>query len=260
MSNQLLFQMCEQQRRSLIDRHLFYVEQARKRLLSQFDDIGMDADRAADEWLERRSQRFDPDHDDPDAFCEAANDIGIEFYGLLSDMRERTYLSIVAGMFHEWEKQLREWLVNEIQRWHSGDTVASKVWSVHVDQTIDLLESIGWNVRNADYFHTLDACRLVVNVYKHGKGKSLDELRLNYPKFLVDPFKGFGGIFSDVHFRNHTHLMVNDEQFQEFSNAIVAFWKDVPENVYNLQITDVPDWLEKAIQKDRSGISQRIST
>src|SRR5437868_2508040 len=105
MSGYVLFQMWEPFRQSLIKGHLFYVEQARKRLLSRFDDIEADADRAAEEWLEQSGQHFDADRHDPCDFYEAANDVGIEFYGLLSDMREQTRLSVVAGMFHEWDKQ-----------------------------------------------------------------------------------------------------------------------------------------------------------
>ena len=252
MSGYVLFQMWEPFRQSLIKGHLFYVEQARKRLLSQFADIGSDADQAAEEWLEQSGQHFDPDRHDPGDFYEEAENLGIEFYGLLSELREQTYLSVVAGMFHEWDKQLRDWLAREIQHWHRGDNVTSKVWSADFGQIADLLESFGWEIRSTDYFHTLDACRLVVNVYKHGKGKSLDELRKNFPEYLGDPFNGSGGALSDTKYRDHTHLKVSDYQFQAFSDGIVAFWRDVPENVIESQITDVPDWFGKAILKDRA--------
>lgn len=252
MSRDVLVQMWEPFRQSLIKGHLFYVEQARQRLLSQFDDIGADADRAAEEWLEQSSQHFDPDRHDPGDFYEAANDVGIEFYGLLSDMREQTRLSVVAGMFHEWDKQLRQWLAREIQHWHWGGNATLKIWSADFGQIADLLESFGWNFRSADYFRTLDACRLVVNVYKHGEGKSLDELRNRFPEYLYDPFNGSGGALSDTKYRDHTHLKVSDDQFQTFSDAILAFWRDVPENVVDSQVIDVPDWFDKAILKDRA--------
>jgi hypothetical protein len=38
---------------------------------------------------------------------------------------------------------------------------------------MDLLESIGWTIREKAYYPHLDACHLVVNVYKHGRGASL---------------------------------------------------------------------------------------
>lgn len=257
MSGYVLFQMWGPFRQSLIKSHSFYVEQARKRLLSQFDDIEADADRAAEEWLDQRGQHFDPDRHDPGGLYERANDVGIEFYGLLSDMREQTRLSVVAGMFHEWDKQLRDWLVREIQHWHRGDNATLKVWSADFGQVVDLLESFGWNFRTADYFRTLDACRLVINVYKHGEGQSLDDLRNGFPEYLDDPFKDFGGTLSDTRYRDHTHLKVSDEQFQVFWDAILAFWRDVPENIFDSQLTDVPDWFGKAILKDRAEPQQK---
>jgi hypothetical protein len=43
---------------------------------------------------------------------------------------------------------------------------------------------------------------------------------------------------------------VANKQFQAFSEAIVAFWQDAPENVVSLQVAEVPDWFGKAIQVD----------
>lgn len=252
MSGFVLFQMWEPFRRSLIKSHLFYVEQARKRLLSQFEGIEADADRAAEEWLEQSGQYFDPDRHDPGDLYEAATDVGIEFYELLSDMREQTRLGVVAGMFHEWEKQLRDWLAREIRHWHRGDNIILKVWSADSGQIADLLESFGWKLRSTDYFRTLDACRLVVNVYKHGEGKSLEELRNGFPEYLEDPFKDVGVTSSNTRLRDHTQLKVSDDQFEAFSDAILAFWRAVPGNVVESQLTDVPDWFGKAILKDRA--------
>lgn len=258
MSNYVLFQMWGPYRQSLIKGHLFYVEQARKRLLSQFENIEADADQAAEEWLEQSGQHFDPDRHDPGDFYEAANDVGIEFYGLLSDMRMQTRLSVVAGMYHQWDKQFREWLAREIGHWHRGGNAVAEVWSKDFGKIADLLESLGWDIRSKDYFRTLDACRLLVNVYKHGEGTSLTDLKQRFPEYLEDPFKGAGGAFSDTRYRDHTHLQVSDDQLQAFSDAILAFWKDVPENILDSQLTDVPDWFEKALLKDRAN-SKHVS-
>ncbi len=256
MSDYALFQMWRPFREWLIRRHHFYVEQARKRLFSQFEDVEAEANKAADEWLEQAGARFDPDRHDPADFYEAANDVELEFYQLLSDMREQIRLSVTAGMFHEWDKQLRDWLVREIGHWHSGDNTKLKVWSAKFNQIVDLLESFGWKVRSASYFRALDACRLVVNVYKHGEGKSLADLSQSYPEYLYDPLREVGGELTGSEYCDHSKLRVSDKQFQVFSDAIVAFWKDVPEKIFKYQITNVPDWFEKAILKDRNGQRQ----
>lgn len=256
MSDYVLFQMWGPFRQSLIAGHQFYVEQARKRLLSQFDDIETEADKAAEIWLEKSSDRFDPDRHDPGDFYEAAYDVGIEFYTLLSAMRDQTRLSVVAGMFHEWDKQLRDWLVRQIQHWHHGGTAALKVWSADFLQIAELLEALGWPIRSTACFQSLDACRLVVNVYKHGKGKSLDDLKLKYPEYLRDTFSAVSGGFSGSEHRDHSDLKVSDAQLQAFSDAIVSFWQGVPENILKSEVTDLPGWLGNAILKERGGQKQ----
>jgi len=256
VSNYVLFQMWRPIRQSLIKGHLFYVEQARKRLLSQFDDMESEADRASEEWLEQRGRDFDPDRHDPGDIYEEAHYVGIEFYGLLSEMRDQTRLTVVAGMFHEWEKQLRGWLAREIERWHRGDSVALKVWSADFGEIAALLESFGWDLRSTDYFRALNVCRLVVNVHKHGEGKSLVDLTTKFPEYFDDPFKGADGALSKPKHRDHKHLKVSEDQFQTFSDAIVAFWRDVPENVIGSAITDPPEWFAKAILKDRTNKQQ----
>jgi hypothetical protein len=257
MGSYSLFQMWEPHRQSLITGHLFYVEQARKRLLSQFEDIEGEADKAAEAWLEENSHRFDPDRHDEGQFYEAAHDEGIEFYQLLSDMRDRTRLSVIAGMYHEWEKQLRKWLSDEIRHWHAGGIVQETVWKVDFGKLLEFLESLDWEVRSQTYFSKLDACRLVVNVYKHGKGNSLNDLKQSYPEYLRDPFSHIGGAFSGLNYLDYTHLSVFDDQLQGFSDAIVAFWKDVPKNIMNHENLKVPDWFAKAMLKDQKASSHQ---
>lgn len=256
MSSYVLFQMWGPFRQSLIDEHLFYVEQARKRLLSQFDDIEAEADKAAKDWLEQNQIRFNPDQDDPGSFYEDAYEKGCEFYQLLSDMRDSTHLSVVAGMFHAWDKQLRDWLVIEMRHWHNGNITRSKIWSVDFEQIVDFLESLGWIIRDEKYFGKLESCRLVTNVYKHGDGKSFQDLKEKHPEYLAGlP----GGTESRLLTRciDHTDLKVSDKQITDFSDAIVAFWQSVPENIFTSQVTSVPKWFEKAIQNDRKQHSAR---
>lgn len=251
MSNLVLFHMWESFRQFLITEHLLYVEQAKKRLLSQFDDIEKDADKAAEDWLERQWQYFNPDTDDPFDAYGKANDVGNEFYQMLTSMRDRTRLSVVAGMYHEWEKQLRNWMMDEVHHWHSGSEVDLKIWSKDVGHLFDLFENLGWNIRGAEYYRLLYACSLVVNVYKHGRGRSLINLKAKYPEYL-------GKLENDFPFmesRDYTSLIVNESQIQAFSSAIVSFWKDVPERIQATEEISAPDWFEKAVLIDRSAKS-----
>lgn len=250
MSRDVLFQMWEPFRQSLIAGHLFYVEQARKRLLSQFDDIDAEADRAAADWLQNNSYRFDPDRHDAGDFEERSYEAVIEFHSLMTDLREQTHLSVVASMFHQWEKQLRKWLVHEIQHWHRGDKVKQAVWKTNLGNIFDLLEGLGWNVRHTTHFPILDACRLVVDVYKYGEGDSLVELKQKYSEYLDDSLSQVGELSLGAGDLDHTDLKVTDEQIQVFSDAIVAFWNGVPENIFNEESIAAPSWFEQEMKRD----------
>lgn len=61
----VLFQVWEPFRQSVIEENRFYLEQAKGRLLSQFNDIDREADAAGERWLEDQAPYFDPDRDDP---------------------------------------------------------------------------------------------------------------------------------------------------------------------------------------------------
>jgi len=250
MGDYVLFHMWEPLRRSLIKGQQFYVEQATKRLLSQFTDMEAEADKASAAWLEERAPYFDPNRHDPGDFYEAAHDAGIEFYQMLSDLRVQTLLSVVGGMYHEWDKQLRKWIVHEVGRWHTGLVATDELWRVDFEKMMDFLDSLGWAVRSRDHYPRLDACRLVVNVYKHGNGNSLNTLRSRYPDYLRGPFEGW---LSDALTRHldYTHLELTYEQCVAFSDAIIAFWEAVPEQTTASQVTDLPVWFVKAIEKDR---------
>jgi hypothetical protein len=243
-------------RQILIEGHLFYVDQARKRLLSQFDDIESEGQDAAADWLDRNGPRFNPDRDDPEAFYEAAQEEGIAHYQLLSNMRDNTRLSVVAGMFHEWDKQLRDWMVREIQHWHRGPDVCARTWSQNFGGLADLFACLGWDIRSKSYYPIIDACRLVVNVYKHGEGDSFQELKRRFPEYVDNPLKSFDDRM-DMDFTDHRNIKVTENQIQSFSDAIAEFWGDVPENIFDDMVGELPIWFEKAWMKDVKAVTNR---
>lgn len=244
-----LFQMEEPFRQSLIAGHLFYVEEARKRLISQFSNIDTEAKQAAEQWLEDNGHRFNPDFHSPGDFEEQAFDAGLDFCGLLKDMQNRTRFSVVAGMYHEWDKQVHQWMVDQMRGWCSGDKFEIVVWNTKLTDLADLVEPLGWAIRSKPFFTRLDACRLFINVYKHGNGSSLTQLKRKYPEYLHDPVADWvsESFFNDL---GHKHLSVSDEQFQAFSEAIESFWQDVPQNIYDHDDAVMPKWLNKAFESN----------
>lgn len=243
-----LFYMWEPYRQSLINAHLFFVEQSKERLLAQFHKLEQVkcAENFIEKWMLENSHRFDPDfYDEGDLYHEAC-----ERYSTLISLGRQVQFSVVAGMYYEWDKSLRKWLADEIRKWHSGETVLGEIWRVDFGKLTELLQTLGWKVREQEYFTKLDACRLVVNIYKHGNGRSFEELKENYPEYLPDSFGQKRDVFSGSAYLDYTSLKVTEEQMQDFSDAIVAFWQDVPEKIVDHDCLEVPDWFAKAMQAD----------
>lgn len=235
-------------RNRFIDAHRFYVDQAAARLLSQFENMDTEADVYADDWLNEASQHFNPEDSDPSRFYEQAYDESIDFYLKLSEMRNRTRLSVVAGIFHEWDKQLRGWLMDEIRHWHRGAQVENFIWTKNFDQILELVEALGYDFRTTNYHDSLNRCRLVVNTYKHGNGAAFNALKNAYPEFLGkdETERRY------LKYVEHDSLVVEESHINEFSEAIIAFWNGMPEDVYSEKLDNFPSWLINAMNRDRS--------
>lgn len=251
-----LFMMWESHRQSLVDSHLFYVRQAEKKLLSQFENMEEEAEQASEDWLARNAHRFNPDRDDPGSFEEDAYHEGVGFYLLLSELRNQTILSLIAGIFHSWDKELRGWISKEVHHWHHGDDVQARIWSANFDQIVELVKDFGLSPPDAGYLRTLSACRYVVNVYKHGKGSSLQKLKKNHPEFFPRLEDQHFPLDLNLDLTDHTDLKVTVEQFRRFSEAIVGFWSGIPHKVDSTEVETVPDWLGEAIERDRKSAPQ----
>lgn len=233
---QLQLYMWEGGRRIFLEQHRFYVEQLKTRLLSQFDDLEGQADRFGDETFERLGRA--PGYGDVDMadLAEAAHDEAVGHYLALADLRKQVLLGGLAGMYHQWDKQLRDFIEREMHHYVGAEWTDKHVWKPAGDRVLDILEEFGWPVKSLPLYALLDALQLVVNVYKHGKGRSLNDLAGKYSRYVVDPVKsaGFGAWRTTL---DHAWLTVTDEQFDEFSDAIVQFWSLMPERLYY----DVPE-------------------
>jgi hypothetical protein len=233
-------------RAQLIERLDFYHAQAKKRILDQFRDIESEAERYAEESYDRRGQWFNPDTDDPASSAEAAWDDGITHYGLLEDLRKQMILSIAAGMYHEWDKQFRDWLDRELGHNFSLDKLRPDLWKQDIGTLFDMLDSWGWDLKGQGFHDTIESCRLIVNVYKHGHGTSLNQLKERFPQYLRS-FGGSGSFGRD--YVHYNQLEVGEEALTLFQEAFQNFWKYVPARTIAGENTPVPAWFEKALTR-----------
>ena len=233
----------------MIEKNVFYHTQAKARLISQFANIETEANTFEKAELERISKLFDPDiHDEADVY-EQAYQGSVEHYLLLDDMRQNTILSIAGGLYAQWEKELREWLDHELQSAFTLPELRDAVWKKNISEILDLFECLGWDLRKEPFFKKLDACRNVVNVYKHGRGSSFDALKNDYPEYIDDPLAKLGNSLTAKHqFVDHTNLSVTENQLDEFADAISNFWQQMPDRQFFENAETLPKWLEKPLR------------
>jgi hypothetical protein len=146
-------------------------------------------------------------------------------------LKQQVILGALAGLYHQWEKELRDFIERELMHDVHKDEAMKLAWRGPITDVFDLLTEFGWEVRTRPFFPLIDACRLIVNVQKHGKGRSLEELNRDYPRYLRDPLgRGLPTIIPD--YLDHTLLTVSEEHFAEIAQALRTFWEEFPERLY----------------------------
>ena len=212
-----------------ISRHDFYMKQVKARVLRNFDNMGEEADGVSDEDYDRLGSMYSEDGD-MGAAAEEANDRGVEFYMLLNDMKIQTTLGAMASLYHQWDKDFRDFLERELSNWYDRDEISEFVWKSDLNRLFNTLEDLGWPIRRAPWFQLLNAFRLIVNVYKHGKGPSFDELAQQYPRYLKGPFDTMDEA-SFLTTPRYVDLVITEEEFDELAGAIRQFWTDFPKHL-----------------------------
>ncbi len=221
-------------KRQILQRHDFYVDQVRQKVFSQFRDIEAQAEAHADSEFDRlQSLPVNSDDCDMSIIAEMANDRGQELYGLLSDLKKQLVLGALAGVYHQWEKDLRDFIERELAHNYKREDLRGIVWHQDINTVFKVLKEFGWNIEITEWFTDLEAFRLIVNVYKHGKGRSLDGLAKQFPHYLKNILDEFGGIWATANRDlDYDWLEVSEEQFEKLSKSLRKFWVDFPERLF----------------------------
>ncbi|QND47901.1 hypothetical protein HB780_19795 [Rhizobium lusitanum] len=247
MSDVLLY-LWGNKRSYLLQELDFYLTQADRRVLIQFGNLEEEAEQFARDKFDRMGQSAGPDAD-PGDYADAAWSEGINHYQMLSDLHGQMLLSVAAGLYHQWEKQLREWLVSELDHSFSRENVGPAIWKQKIEDLYDLLKGLGWDVRAHPFFAAIEECRLVVNVSKHGGGPSFDLLKAQFGQHLGETRPGMP--VDSLDYRDHTDLKITREDLGRFQQALKDFWLAMPEHTLWSDAQTVPKWFEKALKKNR---------
>ncbi|MCQ1779408.1 hypothetical protein NOJ05_19555 [Neorhizobium galegae] len=224
----------------------FFVSEAEKRLLNQFPDIEGEAEAFAEQEFERLGTILDPERFDLADAAEMAHDRSLERYQLLSDMQRDIILTLATALYHDWEKELREWLVRELAHNFDMTKLEPRLWAINITELLDFLKALGWDPRLLSDFRHVEDCRLVVNVFKHGLGRSFEELKANAPQFLKSDFLSEAQFLK---YADHRSISISLEDLRDFQRGLKQFWLELPENIFWSDNIVAPTWFEKALAK-----------
>jgi hypothetical protein len=82
----------------------YFAKTLYQKVLPAFDNISEEANQATQEAYERAGRFFDPDHDDPAEYAEAAVNAGIDFSIMASGMMQGITNLFTAGLYHLFEQ------------------------------------------------------------------------------------------------------------------------------------------------------------
>lgn len=243
--NYTIFYFAEIDRPAFINKHNFYVKEAKSRIFSQFNEslIEIEAQKIVDNYYEQAGEHFNPEYDDEGSILEQANFAGYSHWSALKEMKTTVSLALTAGMFHQFDKDLRKKCIMEFKHIIHYKIVNLMFWEISFPKLIELMEWIGMDIKDKPFYKEIDACHQLVNVYKHGDGNSHRSLSASYPKYYNNPL--------NVHHQNlhHDQLEVNIEQFLAFADAINDFWNNIPIHCFHSELREIPDWLETTCEK-----------
>ena len=223
--------MWSSERNHLLACHDFYMEQVKVRLLRNFDNMEEEADQINNKIYERLVA-LESEGGDMAARADIARHDGMEFYLLLSHMKTQTTLGALASLYHQWEKDFRGFMQRQLSASRDGDEVKDYFWKSKTtfECLFNTIEKFGWPIRESSFFHLLDSCHLIVNVYKHGKGPALDALIKNYPQYLKGRYKD-SAESSSLAAPRHEDLAVTEAEFDQIGEGIRQFWTDFPKRL-----------------------------
>lgn len=174
------------------------------------------------------------DYVDPSDYVDFVQEKAVERYDMLSLMRYRNIGMWLACLCQVWEQQLYSFVIHEAEqeglKYDPSDIKRGFAFSKDVfewhQQPFEKLDSWG----------KIKELRLLVNVIKHAEGDSEQKLRKLRPDYFTQDVCGTEYYLMSLY---HTTLleptlMIQEQDFIDYFNALIKFWEDLPERMYTM--------------------------
>lgn len=194
-------------------------------VLPGFERIEYDAEELANALYNNAPYN---ENEDPADTAERAHQEGVEFFQMMTPVRQTMVNLVAAGLFHHVEQQLAHIASDRLfaNQPKLKDTKLADVQKWYVDQfDLDISALPSWPIINE--------LRLLANLVKHSEIKKTTELRAIRPELFEQP------ICDDERFVNFQFsrpvtqplagedLFVRKEHFEMYANAAERFFQEI---------------------------------
>jgi hypothetical protein len=195
------------------------------RVLPGFQDIEAEADAASEAYFDSRMNQMAEDEpwEDEGAVAEHAQEHGLSVYTDLEFVRQQVTGLAIAGLYHLWERLLKEFLEKSFRAVDPPVTPKTVRHAKFKVVVVWLRERFGWDIEAEGFFADLHQLYLVANVVKHGDGDSCKALLDKAPELFRDSIHLWG---NDL--RGADDLRLEREHFVKFTGSVLQFIECFP--------------------------------
>ncbi|MGH7183618.1 MAG: hypothetical protein ACREJN_16805 [Nitrospiraceae bacterium] len=209
----------------------YFAKTLYQKVLPAFDNISEEAHQAEQETYEHASRFFDPDHDDPADYAEAAVDAGIDFSIMASGMKQGVTNLFVAGLYHLFEQWFFKFHRRELLYLGEDGDLSLITWKEAKQRLFDVYAI---QVEAFPSWNKIRELRLAANSVKHADGTSCEELKELRPDLFVHPSLKMDAIDSGLtrggevfHPLAGDDLYIIPEEFEKYVGAIKQFCEEL---------------------------------
>ncbi len=178
---------------------------------------------------------------DPAYLAEKAHDTGVDYYMMVSGVRQALLNVSEATLYHLFEQQLLFFLRHEIlypsEKNNIDRLIKKKILKISVFEKRCLQHNI--DIKNFSSWKIINEMRLVANTVKHAEGKSAVDLRKIRPDLFKNPILKKFEIFKlPVNSRPlfmplaGEDIYLSIEDLKNYGETIVKFWDELISSMY----------------------------
>ena len=193
-------------------------------------DINNEAEAVVDEAWKRFMSMSATGDEDPADFADAAHEAGLNYYMIVTGIRQGIINMFAAGLYHAYEQQLLFFHREELLPYEQQHDKSK----LKISRAMELLSNRGIESSSFKSWPVVDELRLVANTVKHAEGDAAEQLRKRRPDLFKAPQLKDNELGDFTQSGHPIYLpMVGEDLFvqvddlKKYRDALVQFWNEL---------------------------------